>query len=48
MDKEIAALLNLSPHTVYTHRKKIMKKLALKSTPDLIRYAVQNGLVALD
>lgn len=46
--KEIAALLNLSPHTVYTHRKKIMKKLELKSTPDLIRYAVQNGLVALD
>lgn len=46
--KEIAALLNLSPHTVYTHRKKIMKKLELKSAPELIRFAVQHGLVALE
>ena len=43
--KEIAALLHLSTHTIYTHRKKIMKKLALKSSSELFMYAVQNGLV---
>ena len=46
--KEIAALLNLSPHTIYTHRKKIMKKLALKSSSELVMYAVNRGLVAND
>lgn len=46
--KEIASLLNLSPHTVYTHRKKIMKKLGLKSASELIKFAVQQGLVSLD
>jgi DNA-binding NarL/FixJ family response regulator len=44
--KEIAALLNLSPHTIYTHRKKIMKKLKLKSATQLVRYAVDAGLLA--
>lgn len=46
--KEIATLLNLSPHTVYTHRKKIMKKLELKSASELVRYAVQHGLAPLE
>ena len=44
--KEIASRLNLSTHTVYTHRKKIMKKLELTSSSELILYALQNGLVA--
>lgn len=46
--KEIAALLNLSPHTIYTHRKKIMKKLNLRSASELVRYAVDAGLLAND
>lgn len=46
--KEIAALLNLSTHTIYTHRKKIMKKLNLKSASQLVRYAVQHGWVPLE
>lgn len=46
--KEIAALLNLSPHTIYTHRKKIMRKLDLKTGSDLVRYAMQHGLVTVD
>jgi DNA-binding NarL/FixJ family response regulator len=43
--KEIAAELNLSTHTVYTHRKNIMKKLQLSSASELVRYAVDKGLV---
>lgn len=43
--KEIASDLGLSPHTVYTHRKNIMRKLKLSSTPELVLYAVSNGLV---
>ena len=46
--KEIGALLNLSPHTVYTHRKKIMKKLKLGSSSELVLYALNAGLVAKD
>lgn len=43
--KEIADVLNLSPHTVYTHRKKIMKKLKLSTSSELVLYAVHNGIV---
>jgi len=43
--KEIAAELNLSTHTVYTHRKNIMKKLQLNSTSELVLYAINKGLI---
>ena len=43
--KEIASKLNLSTHTVYTHRKNIMKKLKLNSASELVLYAVNMGLV---
>jgi DNA-binding NarL/FixJ family response regulator len=43
--KEIAWKLNLSTHTVYTHRKNIMKKLRIGSTSELVLYAVNIGLV---
>lgn len=43
--KEIAGELNLSVHTIYTHRKKIMRKLALSSTSELVLFAVQHGIV---
>ncbi len=43
--KEIADVLNLSPHTIYTHRKNIMKKLKLNSSSELVLYAVNNGMV---
>ncbi len=45
--KEAAGLLNISPKTVETHRARIMDKLGLRSVPDLVRYAIQNGLVDL-
>jgi DNA-binding NarL/FixJ family response regulator len=43
--KEIAAKLNLSTHTVYTHKKRIMKKLELKSPVQLVMYALENGMI---
>lgn len=43
--KEIADVLSLSTHTIYTHRKKIMKKLKITSSSELILYALNNGLI---
>lgn len=43
--KEIANELNLSIHTVYTHRKNILEKLALKTSSELLLYAIHNGIV---
>lgn len=43
--KEIADVLSLSPHTIYTHRKNIMKKLKLNSSSELVLYAVNNGMI---
>lgn len=40
--KEIAEKLFLSNHTVNTHRKNILKKLKIKSTTELILYAIKN------
>ncbi len=44
-NKEIAATLNLSVYTVDAHRGKIMEKLNLHSTGELVRFAVRNGLI---
>ncbi len=46
--KEIAAELKLSTHTVYTHRKNIMRKLELNSTSELVIYAINHGIIESD
>lgn len=43
--KETAQELSLSVKTVSTYRARILSKMGLKSTADLIRYAVRQGLV---
>lgn len=43
-DDEIAATLNVSPATVQSRRRDIMRKLDIHSTPKLIHYAIINGL----
>ncbi len=43
-NKEIAAKLNLSVYTVDSHRGKIMEKLNLHSTGELVRFAIKHGL----
>jgi two-component system, NarL family, response regulator NreC len=45
-NKEIANLLNLSLHTVDTHRTHILQKLNLHSVPELILYAVRKGVIS--
>ena len=45
-NKEVAGRLFLSVFTVETHRKKIIEKLNLHGTADLILYAVRKGIVA--
>lgn len=43
-NKEIATKLNLSVYTVDSHRGKIMEKLNLHSTGELVRFAIKHGL----
>ncbi|HEY4360202.1 MAG TPA: response regulator transcription factor [Bryobacteraceae bacterium] len=45
-NKEIANSLNLSLHTVETHRSNMLEKLNLHSTAELILYAVRKGIVS--
>lgn len=46
-NKEIADKLNISVHTVITHRKNISKKLGIHSPAGLTVYAIANHLVEL-
>ena len=43
-NSDIAEQLFLSIHTVYTHKKNIMRKLRLKSPVELVLYAINSGL----
>ncbi len=43
--KEIAGLLDLSPRTVESHKYAIMDQLGVKTTAELVQYAVKKGLV---
>lgn len=45
--KEIAADLHISPHTIYTHRKNILRKLELTSPTEMVVYALEHGLIEL-
>jgi len=44
-NKEIAARLNLSLHTVETHRTRIMEKMGVHSIAELVLSAVRRGIV---
>jgi two-component system response regulator NreC len=45
---EIAQILFISERTVETHRANAMAKLELKSRSELVRFAIDNGLLKLD
>ena len=47
-NKEIADRLNISTHTVISHRKNIMQKLNIHSPAGLTIYAIVNQLVTID
>jgi DNA-binding NarL/FixJ family response regulator len=44
--KSIAQDLSVSPPTVSTHRARILEKMGMKTTAELIHYAVKNGLAS--
>jgi DNA-binding NarL/FixJ family response regulator len=44
--KDIASILNVSLQTVAFHKYQIMNKLGIRTTAELTRYALQEGLVA--
>lgn len=44
-NKEMAATFGIGVKTVETHRAAIMRKLALGSVPDLVRFAIRHGIV---
>ncbi len=47
-NKEIAKELNISIHTVITHRKNITTKTGIKSSSGLVIYAISKSLVSID
>ncbi len=47
-NKEIADKLCISVRTVESHKNHIMQKLNLKTTVDLLKFAIKNSLVSLD
>jgi len=46
-NKEVAAALFVSPTTIETHRARIMDKLDLHSTAEIVLYAVRKGIIQL-
>jgi len=47
-NKEVGEKLFISTKTVDTHRSNILQKLDLKTTADLVRYAIKNQIADLD
>jgi len=45
-NKDVANQLKLSVYTVEAHRSRLMEKLNLHSTGDLVRFAIRNGIIS--
>ncbi|MBV1688578.1 response regulator transcription factor [Novosphingobium sp. G106] len=45
INKQIAHRLNISVKTVETHRASLMHKLKMRTTADVVRYAIRNSMV---
>jgi two-component system, NarL family, response regulator NreC len=48
LTKEISEILRISIKTVEKHREHLMKKLNMRNLTELIRYAIKEGIIALD
>ena len=46
--REVAERLYISPRTVEVHRANMMRKLGLRTQVDLIRYALQRGILPME
>jgi len=45
-NKEVAALLSISPATVETHRARILQKLDVHNIAEVVLYAVRRGIIS--
>jgi len=45
---QVGAILFLSPKTVDTYRSRMMHKLGIGDLPNLVKFAIQNGITQLD
>jgi DNA-binding NarL/FixJ family response regulator len=45
---EIASRIHISPRTVETHRANFMHKLGLRGQAEVVRFAIQKGIVPMD
>lgn len=45
-NKEVAELLAISPATVETHRARVLQKLEIHNTAELVLYAVRRGVIS--
>ena len=43
--KEVAAILNIAPRTVAFHKYRIMGQLRIKTTAELIQYAIRHHII---
>ena len=46
--KEVAAKLGVSVRTAEAHKANVMTALELRSTAELVQYAIRNGLISVD
>ena len=46
--QEIGDVLHVSPYTIQTYRKRIMQKLGIHRSNELLMYALRRGLVHLE
>ncbi len=45
--KEIAGILHVSPRTAEFHKYQIMEKIGLRTTAELVQYAIKHGIVSV-
>jgi DNA-binding NarL/FixJ family response regulator len=45
--KEVAGILNLSTRTVEFHKYKMMEELGIKTSAELVKYAIKHGIVSV-
>ncbi len=45
--KEVAAMLKISVRTAEIHKARILEALGLRSTADLVQYAIRNGIITV-
>jgi len=48
MGKEIADRLNISIHTVNTHKRHIFQKLGINNTVEMVHFALKNGIIKVE